>query len=176
MSTVGIVSHVGLPRYENVVTHFKKKYRAPRPATRHFLEALERACPNCTTIDIPGDGACMLSSLNATLDFSVSKEDAPKFLAALDQDMVKTYIAVGEISPDDLVNDRKNDLSVAWLDGIAAAYAITIYVLSEKDGDYSVHKSHPQIDGYEGSKHYLLRRDGHFWPLKGSPPNVDLWY
>ena len=163
--------------YENVVHYFEKMYPEPRrDRINRFIAALKRACPNCTTKEVKGDGDCMIRALDATLpDWKVNRDDADKFLSVLDQDLLETCILVGEISRDDLKNDKKNDLSINWLDGIAIAYGINITVLVEQDGQYSIHTSVHRTKYLKAPTYYLLRHNNHFWPLLGDPPNIDRW-
>ena len=153
--------------WRDIVDVFKQEYaRGSGLHIKSFIKILENTFgTHFKTMKIPGNGACLLSSLNATL------EEGKVILSRDSQYIYENYKTIKgqmidflEMNPGDLTDDSKNDLSVYWLDAIANWENINITVFTERNGSYNVHKFKPhQKDG--NTTHYLLLHNGHFWPV-----------
>lgn len=160
-------------QWENAVRVFERMYpHTPRrPETQAFLDALERAAPSATTMEVPGNGNCLLSALNAAsadlIPASAGRGMYESWATAHPEEAAALRIS-GELRAGDLQDDKKNDASIFWLDIIAYATGRQINVLVSRNGDLSVHVAkNPDLGSFSVSTEHLLLRDGHFWPLKG---------
>ena len=164
-----------VPHWKNVVEFWEAQYpHTPRrPETQNLINALKRAAKTATTLTVPGNGNCLVSSINATLSGEVVGRDLSKVIVegwAKDQDpFVLKFIleenGKTEMSPNDLLDDKKNDLNINWVAAISNAYNLPITVLVAREGALSVYSCDSPDPMHTRS--YLLLHNGHFWPLKG---------
>lgn len=165
-------------QWENAVRFFNRRdpHTPRRPEVQTFLGALERAAPNALTKEVLGDGNCLLSALNETSFVTIDETEGRRMYEtwAKDHPYKAAQLAIPddrgnpELSAGDLEDAQKNDASIFWLEIIAYATGRKINVLVSHNGELSVHTfENPKLEGFAVSTHFLLLRDGHFWPLNG---------
>ena len=163
--------------WENVVAMFEDMYPPPRrPQIVAYLQALRRAAPNAMSFSVPGNGACMISSLNATLASGIIDPNLGGYYVNTWVHAIGMPLEVvdGGMRRDDLSNTKLNNLSINWLNVIAHAVGISVVVLVERRGNLSVYKATPLEGQTSSSTHYLLLHNGHFWPLSNAVDS-SLW-
>lgn len=136
-----------------------------RAETKAFVEKCTRVLDGFKTVNVPGDGFCLMTSIAV-----LTGTDFKPLLAGFIERYQPALVNVIDLQAE-LVNP--NNLSEVWASFIAEALHCRFMVLTYDGSKTGVVEIVGHEDATYDTTFYLLLKTGHYYPLVG-PGEVDI--